>query len=461
MSKSIAEGTVPQSWKKSHVIPIYKKGPKSDCGNYRPISLTSMICKILESIIRDHITEHIVQNSLLSSCQHGFVRGRSCSTQLLKCLDIWIHLLDEGTSIYVIYLDFAKAFDSVSHKRLLNKLKAYGVTNKLCKWSAEFLMGRKQKVIVNGVDSTWQDVLSGVPQGSVLGPLYFIIFINDLPDIVHNFIALFADDAKLFSAIQNVEDRRHLHHDLVQLHEWASRWQLKFNAKKCKVMHLGRLNRGHIYTMDEVELEETTEEKDLGVTIDYELKFDIHIEGQVNKANSKLGLIRRSFDALDAETFVMLYKTLVRPHLEYCNAITYPLYERQAKLLEGVQRRATKLIPNLKEMNYNERLKVLKLPSLQYRRVRGDIIEAYKYLHKIYDVSPCPLTLDDNPVSTRGNSLKLKKTRCNKSVTQKFFTHRVVDPWNGLPDHVVLAPTLNTLKNRLQARSQPARWGGG
>ena len=132
-----------------------------------------------------------------------------------------------------------------------------------------------------------------------------------------------------------------------------------------------------------------------------------------------------------------------------CNANTYPLYERQAKLLEGVQRRATKLIPNLKEMNYNERLKVLKLPSLQYRRVRGDIIEAYKYLHKIYDVSPCPLTLDDNPVSTRGNSLKLKKPRYNKSVTQKFFTHRVVDPWNRLPDHVVLAPTLNTLKNRL------------
>ena len=145
----------------------------------------------------------------------------------------------------------------------------------------------------------------------------------------------------------------------------------------------------------------------------------------------------------------MLYKTLVRPHLEYCNVITYPLYERQAKLLEGVQRRAMKLIPNLKEMNYNERLKVLKLPSLQYRRVRGDIIEAYKDLHKIYDISPCPLTLDDNPVSTRGNSLKLKKTRCNKSVTQKFFTHRVVDPWNGLPDHVVLAPMLNTLKNRL------------
>ena len=309
-------------------------------------------------------------------------------------------------------------------------------------------MGRKQKVIITGVDSAWQDVLSGVPQGSVLGPLYFIIFINDLPDIVYNFIALFANDAKLFSAIQNIEDQRHLQHDFVQLHEWASRWQLKFNAKKCKVMHLGRLNRGHRYMMDEVELEEITEEMDLGVMIDYELKFDIHIERQVNKANSKLGLIRRSFDALDAETFVMLYKTLVRPHLEYCNAITYPLYERQAKLLEGVQRRATKLISNLKEMNYNERLKVLKLPSLQYRRVRGDIIEAYKYLHKIYDIVPCPLTLDDNPVSTRGNSLKLK-TRCNKSVTQKLFTHRVVDPWNRLPDHVVLAPTLNTLKARL------------
>ena len=316
-------------------------------------------------------------------------------------------------------------------------------------WSESFLCGRKQRVVVNGAESSWANVLSGVPQGSALGPLYFIIFINDMPEVVHNMIALFADDAKLFSSITNVSDHEHLKQDLIQLQNWAEKWQLKFNEKKCKVMHLGRLNPGFGYDMAGIVLEETTEEKDLGVMIDHELKFDIHIDRQVNKANQQLGLIRRSFDALDEETFTMLYKSLVRTHLEYCNAVTFPIYDRQAQLLESVQRRATKLVPGLSDLSYVDRLKKLELPSLYYRRARGDIIEAYKYLHEIYDVQDCPLVLDKNPASTRGHSLKLQKSRCIKSSTQKFFKHRVVNSWNSLPEDVVSAPSLNALKNRL------------
>ncbi len=444
MMKSLQEGTLPSSWKTAHVTPIFKKGSKSECGNYRPVSLTSIVCKTLEAIIRDHLNDFISSNNLLSTCQHGFVNGRSCSTQLLQCLDVWTDLMDQGESIDVIYLDFAKAFDSVPHQRLLNKMKGMGFTKQILDWSENFLTGREQRVVVNGAKSSWSNVLSGVPQGSVLGPIYFILFINDMPDCVHNLIALFADDAKLFSSVRNATDQEHLQHDLHQLQRWAEEWQLRFNAKKCKVMHLGRVNPELKYDMDGVCLETIKEEKDLGVWIDDELKFHIHTDKQVNKANRQIGLIRRSFDALDAESFIMLYKSMARTHLEYCNAVTYPVFDCQAKLLESVQRRATKLVPGLKDLSYEERLKKLDLPSLYYRRARGDIIEAYKYLHGIYKVADCPLVLDDNPASTRGHSLKLKKARCNKSSTQKFFKHRVVDAWNSLPEDIVTAPTSSS-----------------
>ena len=216
MSKSLEEGYLPESWKSANVTPIYKKGKKNDCGNYRPVSLTSILCKTLEGLIRTHVMKHIDRNNLLSPCQHGFVEGRSCSTQFLHCLDVWMEKLDEGSRLDVIYLDFAKAFDSIPNQRLLHKLEMYGLTNKIIKWSECFLTGRKQRVIINGEQSTWTEVLSGVPQGSVLGPLFFILFINDMPDVVDNYIALFAD-AKLFSTISNEDDHSALQQDLSSL----------------------------------------------------------------------------------------------------------------------------------------------------------------------------------------------------------------------------------------------------
>ena len=409
----------------------------------------------MEGLIRDHVMQHIETNKLVSFCQHGFVGGRSCSTQLTYCLDIWMKLLDEGASLDVAYLDFAKAFDSVPHRRLLRKLQTYGFTHQLLKWSEGFLTGRRQRVMVNGEASSWSEVLSGVPQGSVLGPLYFVLFINDMPEVVHNYIALFADDAKLFSRIETEEDYSDMQQDLVLLQEWAQKWQLNFNATKCKVLQLGRQNPKHRYKMSGHELGTISEEKDLGVMIDDQLKFDVHTERQVAKANKQLGLIRRSFDSLDSDSFTLLYKSLVRTHLEYCNAVSYPIYDRQERLLEGVQRRATKLVPGVKHLDYTDRLKKLHLPSLYYRRARGDIIEVFKYVRGVYKVESCPFQLDDNPVTTRGHKYKLKKPRCNKPSTQKFFTYRAINAWNNLPEEVVDAPTLNTLKNRLDAHWKP------
>ena len=241
IQKSLSEGALPQRWKDAAVTPIYKKGKKSTPGNYRPVSLTSVLCKLTEGVIRDHIMNHLYENSLLNPCQHGFVRGRSCITQLLECLDDWTEMLDSGGSIDVIYMDYAKAFDKVAHVRLLKKLEGYGVSEQVTKWIKNFLSGRRQMVTVNGEESKWADVLSGVPQGSVLGPVLFICYINDLPEEVNTTVKLFADDTKLYTKVSEEEGVQDLQDDINSLDRWAREWQLSFNSSKCKVMHIGHI----------------------------------------------------------------------------------------------------------------------------------------------------------------------------------------------------------------------------
>ena len=227
------------SWRKAIVTAIFKKGKKTDPGNYRPVSLTSVISKIMESIVRDGIVSHLMKNDLISDEQHGFVPGRDCRTQLLACIEDWTERLENSRTFDVIYTDFSKAFDSVPHERLFLKLDAIGIRGDILKWIKTFLRGRTQCVNVDGAKSTWRDVLSGIPQGSVIGPILFVIFINDMPShIKHNFCKLFADDCKLFGNVQPDEDNT-VQLDLTNLEDWSKSWQQPFNVKKCKAMHMG------------------------------------------------------------------------------------------------------------------------------------------------------------------------------------------------------------------------------
>jgi hypothetical protein len=206
-------------------------------------------------------------------------------------------------------------------------------------------------------------------------------------------------------------------------------------------------------------LEETQIERDLGVQIDSELKFSQHIETQVNKANRLLGLIRRSYDYLDCESMRLLFIALVRPHLEFGNVVWAPKLERDKKLVEGVQRRATKVIPGLKDLTYEQRLAKMKLPSLYYRRIRGDLIEMYKYSHEIYKLGEKLFVYEENK-TTRGHIYKLKKNRCNTTLRQHFFTQRVINRWNSLPASVIEAPSLNAFKNRIDIHLKNIQPGG-
>ena len=395
---------------------------------------------MMESIVSDHVVKHMWSNELLTDFQHGFVSGRSCSSNLLAVLDAWTDSLDSGLCVDAIYLDFAKAFDTVPHQRLLTKLQGYGIREDVLGWIGQFLQGRRQRVSVNGSRSNWSAVTSGIPQGSVLGPALFVIFINDLPKVVQTTAQMFADDTKLFTSIANEDDREQLQEDLDRLVGWSKTWQLRFNAGKCKTLHLGRNNPHHSYTMEStsgehITLEETVLEKDLGVHVDPELKFSKHVETQANKANRILGLIRRSYEHLDGDSVKKLFTALVRPHIEFCIVAWSPRLIKDKKLIEGVQRRATKLVPELKDLPYQERLQSLKLPSMSYRQARGDMIETYKYTHGFYNTNQ-DLLVRELETTTRGHSYKLKKRYCQSSPRQKFFSSEL---WtHGITFHLTL-----------------------
>ena len=245
-NQSLLEGTLPEDWKTANVSAIFKNGVKAMASNYRPVSHTCIICKVLESLVREHIMSHMTRNRLFANAQYGFIPRRSTVMQLLRVLDDWTQTLDEGGSVNVIYMDFQKAFDTVPHRRLLYKLSRYGITGNLLQWIKAFLTGRKQRAAVNGSLSEWINVLSGIPQGSVLGPILFVLFINDLPDIVRSSVFLFADDTKIYRRISSMEDREVLQSDLTKLQDWSNRWILKFHPDKCKSMSISTPQRSHL-----------------------------------------------------------------------------------------------------------------------------------------------------------------------------------------------------------------------
>ena len=454
---SYKTGIVPNQWKIAKITALFKKGNRSYVGNYRPVSLTSVIGKCMEQLIKEHVMKHMLTNNLISSKQYGFIPGRSTSLQLLKVLDEWTALIDEGISIDCIYMDFQKAFDKVPHNRLMAKLAAYKIEKKTLNWIKHFLNDRTQQVTIQGENSDFRDVTSGVPQGSILGPLLFVIYINDLAKTTNSSVFLYADDTKIFRPIKTEKDKEILREDLHKLQAWSDKWLLKFHPDKCKHLEIGQKNNQSQYKLninskDHI-LEKVTEEKDIGVLIDTKLSFENHISQKIKKANSIFSLIRRSFSDLNIKNFNPLFNSLVRSQLEYASSVWSPFKKKHIENIENVQRRATKQVPSLKNKTYEERLQTLQLPTLVYRRLRGDMIETYKILNNIYDKNASnflKLKRSTNERhSQRGHALKLSHQRAIKEIRSHSFSVRVAGVWNSLPSNVVEAPNVNTFKNRL------------
>ncbi len=285
-SKSFECGKLPDEWLTANIRALFKnKGNESVANNYRPVSLTCVACKVMESVISDKIFQHV--KTKLSKEQHGFLAGKSTVTQLLETLDDWTKAIDKNCIIDVLYIDIAKAFDSVSHPKLLNKLEKYGIRGKLLKWVEAFLSNRRQQVVVNSSASDEISVTSGVPQGSVLGPLLFLLFINDLPAYMkYATVKLFADDCKLYIIFQKqAPEGEFLQLDINALMKWADLNQLKIAFSKCGIIHLGYKNPKRRYYFDNDLIPTLETIRDLGVTISSNLKFSEHIQFIIKSAS--------------------------------------------------------------------------------------------------------------------------------------------------------------------------------
>ena len=446
---SLKEGVVPFEWKEANIIPLFKKGSRNKSENYRPVSLTSVICKLLERLIKDHMVDFLVKHKLLNSSQHGFLKARSCLTNMLCFLEEITKWIDVGSPVDIIYLDFQKAFDKVPHQRLLLKLKAHGIGDSITDWIEQWLTDRRQRVVVDGEVSNWKSVLSGVPQGSVLGPILFLIYINDLDDSITSNVLKFADDTKLFRKVNTDGDKQHLQNDLDRLVKWSEKWQMLFNFGKCKCLHTGHRNLNVNYRMGDTVLGTTVKEKDLGVTISADMKVSEQCGIAASKGNQILGLIRRNITYKGKKLIIPLYKAIVRPHLEYCIQAWRPYRKKDIDTLERIQRRATKMIPELRDLSYEERLKECGLTTLETRRLRGDQIEVFKILNGYENIDRNMFFSLKKDSRTRGHEVKLVKDQCRLDIRKHSFSQRTINEWNKLSTDCVTASSVNMFKNKV------------
>ena len=347
-NQSLTQGTVPDDWKKAKVTPIFKKGNIHLPENYRPVSLTCICCKLLEHIVCSNVRSHLDSNNILSSSQHGFRSCHSCESQLLITLHDFTTYWEKKEQVDVAVLDFAKAFDTVPHKKLPEKLKFYGIGGNIHSWISSFLVGREQCVVVDGEASSNVPVESGVPQGTVLGPLLFLIHINDLPQAVNSEVRLFADDCLLYRLIKSVDDQAILQQDLKNLEEWGRLWGMRFNAAKCNILRVTRTKKPltRMYTLCGHVLEQVSDAKWLGINISSELSWTPHIESICHKATNTLSFLRRNLHQCPAHLKEQAYIALVRSVLEYAAAVWDPYKKGDIAKWEKVQRSAARFMKN-------------------------------------------------------------------------------------------------------------------
>ena len=451
---SIKSGTIPVDWSNANIHAVFKKGDKSTASNYRPISLTSVVCKIMEHILFRHMMLHMDDHNILTKFQHGFREGHSCESQLIIALQDFARNLDKGCQTDCILLDFSKAFDRVAHERLLSKLAYYGIKGELLSWLRAWLTNRNQTVVVEGEKSKPTRVKSGVPQGTVLGPLMFLVYINDICNGIDSQIRLFADDTIVYGVVRGLQDASTLQHDLDRLFDWSRVWQMSFNPDKCSVLRICRLKNPTIfqYAIGGIPLRSVSHHPYLGIELTSNLDWGHHITNVVGKANQSLGFIRRNLGSCPESVKVNAYTTLVRPRLEYASSAWDPHLQKHQQDIEGIQRRAARFVKGCYKYEpgtVTNLLKELNWPSLEMRRKIARLIIFYKIVNGLISIELPPYIQKPTRV-TRSYHPKRFINMSSSSNTYKFsFYTRTIKDWNLLPDYVIEMPTLSAFKSAL------------
>ncbi len=458
-NSSLSTSKIPDAWKKANITPVPKPGDKSEPDNYRPISITCCCCKILESLIASYIHKYLDIENILSPAQHGFRPGYSCETQLNGFWADVVNSINSGIQVDAILLDFAKAFDKVSHSRLLTKMHAIGIENQLVNWTKAFLTDRTQRVSVDGVLSGEVCITSGVPQGSVLGPLLFIIFINDLAQKIDIPLRLFADDCIIYRPIKSVNDVAILQKCLQMIFAWCIENGMVLNIKKCLCITFSIKTQFiiAIYLLGDIILSRVTSCKYLGINFNSNSSWDEHMGIIFNKAHSSLLAIQRSFKNCTSKTKELLYFSLVRSLLEYASTLWDPHISSKATFLEKIQRRAARFVLNRYGItdSVTDMLKQLNWESLDNRRTVNRLCCFYKVYFEISGWKGLNKFLKPPTFIGRGHEFKVFLNQSKSNIYLHSFIQFTSAEWNNLPLEIfadgTAAPGLSQFKSSIQS----------
>lgn len=451
---SLDTGKLPKDWKTAHVIPVFKSGNKNSLHNYRPISLTCVSCKLLEHIIASQIMQYLVNSKLIFSNQHGFQRGRSCESQLFELVTDLHHSVHSTHPIDAIFIDFAKAFDRVPHFRLIHKLNAMNLSPGVIDWIKDFLSDRSQSVIINKNASAPVSVKSGVPQGSVLGPILFLMYINDLHFNIASSIRLFADDCVIYRPIKSPRDHIILQDDLNVISDWCTTWLMQINTDKTKAQTFTKRRRVvlHTYFIGNDAIEHVSSIKYLGVHLSSDLTWNTHIEHIINKAARTLGFLKRTLYQANEKTKLLAYTTLVRSQLEYASIIWHPHQAYLANSIESLQSKAARFIAH--DYSYPTSVNSIKqrfnLLPLETRRRNARLSFMHKLYHGSSDFRKTFLRPASHISARVDHPFKINPVHARTNLFKYSPLLLAISQWNSLPADVATLPDHSSFLKALE-----------
>ena len=448
----------PDDWKVARVLPFHKKGPRNLPDNYRPISILPAISKIIERILYDQLYDYLSANDILCERQFGFRRLHSTASALLDGTNSWYLNMDRKMFNLVVFLDLKKAFDTVNHEILLRKMEIYGVTGNALNLMKSYLTDRKQICQLNGVSSTENQIGCGIPQGSILGPLFFLLYINDLPECLRQTTPrLFADDTNLTATGKTVEEaERAMNGDLEYVKNWLLANKLSLNVAKTEFLLIGsHYNIRTITAQPNIgighnSLKQVTHSKVLGVEIDQFLSWDKHVDSIAKKLTSGIGAIRRIRVFVDRETLVAIHNAIVQPHFNYCSEVWDTLGEGLSKRLQKLQNRSARIITQMSnETPHQEALKALGWETLEIQRTKA---KAKYMFRRVNGMAPACLTdlftrkQDVTNYSLRGSSTSLQLPLPKTESGKKSFSYDGAKVWNSIPESLRNCKSVSSFK---------------